>query len=220
MFHIIPELLMPHEVSRLQQLAGVIRFENGRASNPEHSLKNNLQPSPSDAGYKEAAGILHQAMVRNEYFRDWCVPKTIAPPMMTKYQPGMAYGEHVDTAIIPYNPPLRIDISCTVFISPPESYEGGELTIRLADREVKVKEKPGAAVFYPSTFFHQVMPVTKGERVVGITFIESYIRDAAKRAILTELTEFLHENAAKVGLEQQVRLEYVKTNLMRMWHGN
>jgi len=219
-FHIIPELLLPSEVARLQALSQTIKFEDGRASNADYSKKNNLQPSHTDPGYKEASGIVQQGLSRNEYFRDYCMPKTMAPPMMTKYQPGMAYGEHVDSGVAPYSPPLRIDVSCTVFISDPESYEGGELSIRLGDRTVTMKEKPGTAVFYPSTTFHQVMPVTKGERIVAITFIESWVRDMQKREILLELTEFLHENASKVGMDQQMRLEYVRMNLMRMWHGS
>jgi PKHD-type hydroxylase len=105
----------------------------------------------------------------------------------------------------------------TVFISEPETYEGGELIIRAADQEMRIKEVAGRAILYPSTYYHRVAPVTAGARIVAITFIESAFRDAAKREILVELQEFLHENAAKVGPAAQLRLEYVKSNLERMW---
>ncbi|KAA9134182.1 Fe2+-dependent dioxygenase [Marinihelvus fidelis] len=219
MFHIIDPLLSAEEVTRLRELSKTIRFEDGRQSNPDYTLKNNLQPSPNDAGYQEAAKLVQTGLARNEYFRDYCLPRFVAPPMMTKYEPGMSYGEHVDSGILNFNPPIRIDISCTVFISDPEDYDGGELNIRMGDRDIKVKGKAGTAVLYPSTTYHQVLPVTRGERLVSITFIESNVRDAQQREILVELTEFLHENAARVGQEQQMRLEYVRTNLTRMWHG-
>lgn len=219
MFHIVDPLLSDAELSRLRELSTRIRFEDGRQSNPDYTKKNNLQPSPQDAGYQEAAKIVQTGLARNEFFRDYCLPKFVAPPMLTKYEPGMAYGEHVDAAILNYNPPIRIDISCTVFISDPGDYEGGELNIRMGDRNIRVKGKPGTAVLYPSTTFHQVLPVTRGERLVSITFIESHVRDAQQREILVELTEFLHENASRLGEDAQMRLEYVRTNLTRMWHG-
>ncbi|WP_417449280.1 Fe2+-dependent dioxygenase [Kordiimonas sp.] len=220
MFHVIPNLLDTREIARLRELAARMPFEDGRHSNPGFSKKKNLQPKHSDPGYKEASLIVQQGLSRNEYFRDFTYPKTMAPPMLSKYEAGMEYGEHVDNAIIPYSPPLRIDVSCTVFVSEPESYEGGELVVRMADKELKIKEKAGAAVLYPSNMFHHVAPVTKGTRLVAITFIESMVRDTQKREILVELTEFLHANAAKVGEDEHVRLEYIRQNLTRMWYAD
>lgn len=219
MFHTIDPLLTPEEVARLQQLAKTISFESGRSSNPDFTKKNNLQPDHSDAGYKESSAIVQNGLARNEYFRDYCIPKTMAPPMITKYQPGMNYGEHIDSALLPFRPAIRSDISCTVFISDPATYEGGELNIRLGDKEMQIKGKPGTAILYPSTTYHQVLPVTKGERIVSITFIESMVRDIHQREILVELTEFNHANAAKIGPDEQVRLEYIRQNLTRMWYG-
>ena len=220
MFHIIDPLLSPEEVARLQQLAKTVDFDSGRNSNPGFTKKNNLQPNHNDGGYKEASTIIQNGLTRNEYFRDFCIPKTMAPPMITKYEPGMHYGEHIDNATLPYRPAIRPDISCTVFISDPESYEGGDLNVRLGDKNLKIKGKAGSAILYPSTTYHQVLPVTKGERVVSITFIESMVRDVEQREILVELTEFMHANAAKVGPEEQMRLEYVRQNLTRMWYGS
>jgi PKHD-type hydroxylase len=217
-FHVIPQLLLPPEVARLTTLAGAMRFVDGRASNPDFARKKNLQPDHEDPQYKEASGIVLQAMMRNEYFHDYCIPRQVAPPMLTRYEPGMSYGEHVDAALIRYRPPLRIDVSCTVFISRPEDYEGGELVVRMGDRRLRCKEAPGAAIVYPATTFHEVTPVTRGTRLVAITFIESMVRDASRREILLELTEFLHEHAARVGPDAQMRLEYVRANLMRMWY--
>jgi PKHD-type hydroxylase len=215
MFHAI-KFLDPDEVARLMRWSETLQFEDGKATNPDNSLKNNLQVR-RDASYQEVAQLFQQAMLRNEYFREYTFARNIAPPLMTKYDPGMQYGEHVDVPFVRSNPPLRSDISMTIFISDPGSYEGGELILRAADKEISIKEESGWAILYPSTYYHRVAPVTSGTRVVAITFIESAIRDAAQREILVELQEFLHANADKIGLEAQMRLEYVKSNLERMW---
>lgn len=215
MFHTI-DMLDPGEVARLLQLSETIEFEDGKTTNPANTAKKNLQ-ARRDGGHQEVAQILQQAIFRNEYFRDYTYARNVAPPLLTRYDPGMEYGEHVDASIMRLNTTLRSDISMTVFISDPETYEGGELIIRAADQEIRIKEAAGQAILYPSTYYHRVAPVTAGARIVAITFIESAFRDAAKREILVELQEFLHENAAKVGPEAQLRLEYVKSNLERMW---
>lgn len=215
MFHTI-DMLDPGEVARLLQLAETLEFEDGKATNPANTAKKNLQ-ARRDSGYQEVAQILQQAIFRNEYFRDYTYARNVAPPLLTRYDPGMEYGEHVDASIMRANTTLRSDVSMTIFISDPESYEGGELIIRAADKEIRIKEAAGKAIVYPSTFYHRVAPVTSGRRIVAITFVESAFRDAAKREILVELQEFLHAYAAQIGPEGQLRLEYVKANLERMW---
>ena len=138
--------------------------------------------------------------------------------MVSKYTPGMHYGEHVDTHLVMGNPPVRVDVSCTVFLNDPANYDGGELVLRLSDKTLKIKEKPGTAVLYPSTQYHHVAPVTRGERIAAITFLQSHVRDLAKREILYELQDFLHEYGSGMTDEAQMQLEYVRTNLLRMWY--
>lgn len=212
------DFLHSNEVDQLMGLSNQLTFENGQSTNPDFDLKNNLQ-ARRDQSYQQVANILHQATVRNEFFRDYSFAKNMAPPLMTKYEPGMKYGEHVDASIIPFKPALRSDLSMTIFLSDPSTYEGGELVIRLADRKIKVKEPAGRAILYPSVHYHGVAPVTSGTRVVAITFIESYVRDAAQREILVELQDFLHDHGSKFDTSELMRLEYVKQNLIRMWHG-
>ena len=142
--------------------------------------------------------MLAQALQRSETFRNAVFPKVMAPPMLTRYRLGHAYGLHSDAAFMPIaERPLRSDLSCTVFVSAPDAYEGGELCVQLGTRTVRVKGAAGSAVVYPSDRLHQVTAVTAGERVVGLTFIESRIADAAKRDLLYELNEV----AALEGLE-------------------
>ena len=202
----------------MRSLAGTMMFRDGKATNPDNNAKQNLQADVGTEPMQKASEIVRQAILRNEWVMDVCRPRNMAAPMVAKYEPGMHYGEHVDTPVIPGNPPVRIDISCTVFLSDPGDYEGGELVIRPGNRELKIKENAGSAVFYPSTNYHQVQEVTKGVRLVGLTFLESFIRDAHKRHILFELEELRHSHGDKLGLEGMTKLEFVRTNLIRLWH--
>lgn len=218
MLHIIQDLLTPEEVDHLLKFSSTHLFSDGKVSNEEFELKSNLQSNMQDPAAQQASAIVQNALVRNEFVRDICHPKSLAAPMISKYTPGMHYGEHVDTHLVVGAIPVRVDVSCTVFLNDPKNYDGGELVLRLADKTVKIKEKPGAAILYPSTQYHHVAPVTRGERIAAITFIQSHVRDTAQRSVLYELQDFLHEYGAGMTAEAQMQLEYVRTNLLRMWY--
>ena len=142
----------------------------------------------------------------------------MALPTLTRYQPGMNYGPHTDSAFLPVGqPPLRSDVSCTIFISDPGSYEGGELVVYMGSQEVRVKGNAGQAVFYASTSVHQVAPVTSGERLVMITFVESQIADQMQRNLLYVLGEVRALEGLKMEWRNRTQLEYVISNLHRMW---
>ena len=220
MFLSLEDLLQPKEVKRLLEIAGTISFVKGRMTNPGSSIKHNLQPQPSDPLYQESAQIVRQAIFRNLSVREFCQPEALAAPMLCKYQPGMHYGRHVDAALLNTQPALRSDVSCTVFLSDPDSYEGGELSIELGQETVDFKGKPGAAIIYPSTFFHQVKPVKSGQRIVSIMFMQSAVRDPAKREILYTLANFISREHQKIGETSRMELEFVRNNLTRMWQGN
>ena len=142
----------------------------------------------------------------------------MAPPLLCRYAPGMAYGVHSDAPFLPMQPsPLRSDISCTIFISDPATYEGGALTIHLGSKPVTIKGAPGSAVIYPSTTLHEVAPVTRGERLVAITFIESRIPDERKRELLYALNEVAALEGLNMAAQNRMRLEHVRNCLNRMW---
>ncbi len=219
MFLSLEDLLQAKEVKRLLEIAATINFVDGRMSNPGFSVKNNLQPDPSDPLYQESAQIVRQAIFRNLSLRDFCQPETLAAPMLCKYEPGMHYGRHVDAALLNTQPPVRSDVSCTVFLSDPDSYDGGELSIELGQKMVDFKGKPGEAIVYPSTLFHQVKPVKSGQRIVSIMFMRSSIRDPAKRDILFKLANFINREHENIDEASRMELEFVRNNLKRMWHG-
>ncbi|MBS0332949.1 MAG: Fe2+-dependent dioxygenase [Proteobacteria bacterium] len=218
MFQEIPDLLTPNEVAQLRDLAQRMNFVDGRVSNPNSRVKNNLQADQSDPLQARASEILGRALSRDERFIAYAFPKRMAPPLLTKHLPGMTYGAHADTAFLPIGArPLRSDLSCTVFLSDPAGYDGGELSVRLGTREVDFKPPPGGAVVYPSTTIHQVKPVTRGERLVGITFVESEIVDRVFRELLFELNDVVATEGDKLSWAARTRLSHITNSLHRQW---
>jgi PKHD-type hydroxylase len=218
MFLKIRNLLSANELIRLGELSRELRFIEGRVSNPANVTKDNLQADHSDPKYAESVQIVATASGRSREFVDFAMPKRIAPPLLCRYQPGMKYGAHADSSLIQVgNIRLRSDISCTVFINEPVSYEGGELSIILGNQAIAFKGAPGEAIVYPSTALHEVVPVRSGERLVSITFIESYIADQHQRAQVYELNEIAALEGNTMKWENRVRLDVVRQNLMRMW---
>jgi PKHD-type hydroxylase len=218
MFLEIADVLTPEEVGQLRALAARARFVDGRISSPHSTVKDNLQIDHDDEAYTQSSRLMAQALQRNEQFRNFTFPNLMAPPLLARYQPGMKYGVHSDSAVIQLGQrQLRSDVSCTIFLNEPEAYEGGALAVWLGDRKLEFKLPPGSAVIYPSTTLHEVTPVTSGERLVGITFIESQIADPALRELLYELDEVAALEGNNMSDVNRVRLQHVRTNLRRMW---
>ena len=218
MFLKIKNVLAPAEVARLTELASVLQFVEGRVSNPANVTKDNLQADPRDAKYAESVQILQAALVRSREFVDYAMPRRIAPPLLCRYEAGMKYGAHADSAIIQLaGARLRSDLSCTIFVAEPGSYEGGELAIVAGNQTVAFKGAAGEAIVYPSTLLHEVVPVRSGQRLVAITFIESLIADQHQRMQVYELNEIAALEGNTMRWENRVRLDVVRQNLMRMW---
>lgn len=218
MFLEVADILTAPEIHHLRTLAGAARFADGRLSSPHSTVKNNQQIDHADPAYAESSRMLTAALQRSEPFRDFAFPRIIAPPMMSKYVAGMNYGVHADAAFIPAGPrPLRSDLSCTVFITDPATYEGGELSIQLGGRSLQFKGPAGSAVIYPSSTLHEVKPVQSGERLVGLTFIESTIANQIHRELLYELNEVAALEGFNMSWDNRTRLQCVRNNLLRMW---
>jgi PKHD-type hydroxylase len=213
----ILQLLTDAEVAECKQIAASTQFVDGRITNPHNKAKQNEQLHDANA-YQKSSQLLQQAYARSEEFHEFAFPVRIAPPMMTRYKPGMKYGAHADSAFIKLpQGAIRSDLSSTVFLNDPADYDGGELKVRLGDSELTFKLKPGEAIVYPSDSLHQVMPVTRGERLVGITFIQSRIQDPFRRYMLFELNEVAALEGLKMDPENFNRLQVVQQNLLRYW---
>jgi len=213
----ILKLLTDAEVAECRRIAAEAPFVDGRISNPHNKAKINEQLHDPQA-YQKSSQLLLSAFGRSEEFREFAFPVAIAPPLITRYHPGMRYGAHADAAFIPLpTGPIRSDLSCTVFLNEPKDYEGGELHIQLGDADLKFKLRPGEAIVYPSDTLHQVVPVSKGERLVAISFIQSRIQDPFRRNLLFELNEVAALEGLKMAPENFSRLQLVQANLLRYW---
>jgi len=218
MFLEIKALLTADEIARLNTLARGLTFVDGRLSNPDNQTKHNLQADVGDPRYVEAAQTVLNAIVRNREFNDYALPLRISPPVLARYEPGMKYGVHADVAHMRLPKGiLRADLSCTVFIAEPSAYDGGELTIHMGSRAVQFKGDAGDAIVYPSTTLHEVRPVTAGERLVSVTFIESMIAEEHKRDMVYELLAVSQREGRNMQWENRVKLEAVRQNLLRIW---
>ena len=216
MYRILP-ILTDAEVAECRRIAASTPFVDGRITNPHNTAKQNEQLHDA-AAYQRSSAIFQQALARSEEFREFAFPVALAPPMMTRYGPGMKYGAHADAAFIQLpGASIRSDLSCTIFLNDPADYDGGELHVRLGDADLKFKLQPGEAIVYPSDSMHQVIPVTRGERLVAITFIQSRVQDPFRRNLLFELNEVAALEGLKMDFENFTRLQLVQQNLLRHW---
>jgi len=139
----LPDVLTPEEVARLRGLAAAARFVDGRQSNPHSTVKNNLQIDLGDPAHREASQLMAAALQRSEAFRNFAMPRQVAPPMLAKYRPEMNYGLHSDAAFLPLaGGPLRSDLSCTLFLADPASYQAASCRSAWAHGRSNSKGRP------------------------------------------------------------------------------
>jgi PKHD-type hydroxylase len=217
----IPSLLNRFQLKKVHELLAEAAFVDGKltAGIAAARVKDNLEMQADPERMKLLIRILMSSLGHNETFRFGALPHRVADPIFARYEPGMTYGDHVDDPIMGSSGPrFRTDVSMTVFLSSLDTYEGGELLIRTSFGEKRVKLEAGDAVLYPSSSLHQVAPVTHGERLVALTWIQSYVRDPAQRELLYELNlarEKMLKEAPEARTTGYVDRSYA--NLLRMW---
>lgn len=164
------------------------KFEDGRktAGWAARSVKNNLQLPGSSEAHGRIAKLAIDAMSANEIVQAAAMPRAFRPPLISRYEAGMGYGRHVDDAVMG-SPPMRTDLSFTLFISEPSEYEGGELMLEMSEGDHSYKLDAGAVVLYPSTMLHRVEPVKSGVRTVVVGWIQSLCSDPRLREALFDL---------------------------------
>lgn len=221
MIVIVPDLLTEQEQQQLKLLAAQSTFVDGKetAGFRAKLVKNNEQVAKDAANKKQLQEIVISALNRSKEFRRGAIPHRIRPPLISRYRPGMTYGAHVDDALMGSSVARdRTDVSVTVFINDATDYEGGELVIHSPFGPQEVKLPARYAVVYPSGTLHEVAEVTKGERLVAVTWVQSYIRDERHRQILSDVMEIrdkLHATDPKSPETDKAFRLY--TNLLRMW---
>lgn len=202
------------------------KWETGllSAGSQAAKVKQNLQLNESDILAKTTRHAILKSLAKNEIFLSAAIPKTIYPPKFNCYKNGGHYGTHIDNAIMRLpttNEVFRTDLSATVFLSDPNSYEGGELVIETDFGAQEVKLPAGEMVLYPSSSLHQVNPVTEGVRLAAFFWVESIVADSHDRSMLYDLDQsiqVLKQNSEDDITQQEVdRLSGIYHNLVRKW---
>lgn len=184
------------------------------ASGRAREAKHNQQAAPS-ARTAQALSMIERAILGNEVFRSAAQPAALARLMLNRYGEGMEYGAHVDA---PYIDGVRTDLSFTLFLSEPESYDGGALIIDSAGAEDALKPPAGTLALYPSTFLHRVDRVTRGTRLAAVGWVKSRLRNAEHRAMAFELERIGADlSALEAPADLRDRLHNLRNNFLRVF---
>jgi PKHD-type hydroxylase len=219
----IPDLLGTQELAHCQQALADAQWIDGRitAGHQSVQVKHNLQVAEDSQLARELGKIVLAAVSRNSLFISAALPNRIFPPLFNCYEPGHAFGTHVDNAIRiagATGARLRTDVSATLFLSAPDDYDGGELVVEDTYGAHSVKLPAGGIVLYPASSLHHVKPVTRGRRIASFFWIQSMVRDDGQRALLFDLdTAIRRLGADQPSHPSLVQLTGVYHNLLRSW---
>lgn len=209
------------QLGQLNGLSSGAPFEDGRktASLAAKEVKQNLQLDTSSQQYMAMQQVMFDAINQSPLLRNVIFPRQVHPFLFSKYEPGMAYGWHVDSPVM--GNMIRTDVAITVFLNDPDEYEGGELELQTASGMALYKYAKGDAVCYPCTQLHRVREVTKGERRVAVSWIQSMVRHAEQRKALFEIRSVIDNLRQKdLQSEEANLLLQTHSNLLRMWSEN
>ena len=211
-------LLLDEEIKILKDNLSTknIDWEDGKktAGSLASKVKNNLQLNRSSDISKQNAGFIVEKLLTNTLVKSFALPKKIHGIMFTKSSKGMRYGRHLDNA---YMSSGRADLSFSIFLNKKNSYEGGELVVENINTENKFKLNEGEIVIYPSTYLHSVEEITKGERLVCVGWIESYVKSIEEREYLFDIDAGARGILAKYGRSEELDLIFKSySNLLRV----
>lgn len=220
----VPGVLSEHEVAEFRSVLDDAEWQDGSrtAGSLARKVKHNQQLAD---GVEPAVGLGNRILRRlavNPTFISAALPGRIYPPKFNRYADGGTYGAHIDGSLMQMPGSalsLRTDLSATLFLSAPDEYDGGELTVETNYGGHRVKLRAGDMVLYPSTSLHQVTPVTRGARIAAFFWIQSMVRDSQHRELLFELDQTVQRLTSELGgaHPEVVRLSGLYHNLVRQW---
>jgi PKHD-type hydroxylase len=219
----VPNVLTPEQVARCRQVFDQSHWADGRvtAGHQSAQVKRNLQLPENGPEARELGDMVLAALERSPLFISAVLPQRVFPPLFNRYDETMSFGSHVDNAIRPITGTsmrLRTDVSATLFLSDPESYDGGELVVEDTYGNHAVKLPAGDLIIYPSTSLHHVTPVTRGVRLASFFWVQSMVRDVSRRALLFDLDMSIMQLNKEVPKSPSlVMLTGVYHNLLRQW---
>ncbi|MEQ1159102.1 Fe2+-dependent dioxygenase [Acinetobacter calcoaceticus] len=224
MIHHIPNVLSKEQVQFFRQEMAKVEWVNGKvtAGTLSATVKHNQQLPEDHPLTHQLSNIILDALGKHPLFLSAAIPLNIIPPLFNRYENHESFGFHVDNSIRLIrgsNQRLRTDLSCTVFLSEPEEYEGGELVVEDTYGYHEIKLPAGDMILYPSTSLHEVTAITSGCRIASFFWVQSMIRDDAERHMLFNLDQTIQNLRMQLGDDQKEVLNLTNTyhNLIRKW---
>ncbi|WP_375397194.1 Fe2+-dependent dioxygenase [uncultured Sphingomonas sp.] len=220
----VPGMLDAGGVTRVRSIIDDAAWIDGNATSGHQSAlaKQNVQLPEASAEAREAGALVLDALTISAEFVAAALPAKVYPPLFSRYAPGDAFANHVDAAVrLRRGSDFRVrsDLSATLFLEPPDAYDGGELVIEDLFGEQRIKLAAGDLVLYPASSVHRVAPITRGRRVAAFFWIQSMVRDDGARRILFDLDRSVQDVAGRLGADADVTIRLTGTyhNLLRRW---
>lgn len=218
---ILQAALAAEDLARVRAELAQLRWGSGKrtAGAAARGVKENLQADGADPRTQALERFVVDALRRHPLFEIAARPAHLSRLLFSRYEPGMTYGPHTDDALMGAgDEKLRTDLAFTIFLAERAAYDGGELVVQSALGDQQIKLEAGDAILYPAGAIHHVAPVTRGERLAAVGWLQSHIPDAAQRELLFDLS-VARARLAEAGVrrEELLLLDKSISNLLRMW---
>ena len=216
----IKNVLSPTTIQQVQGLLQNANFVDGQlsAGSSASAVKHNEELSLQSPLHQQLNSLVMAELVKHPQYQAAVLPVKVATAFYSRYSVGMSYGAHVDDAIMgPLSGRYRTDISSTLFLNSPDEYKGGELRIHDADGYKSIKLNAGDAVIYPSGSLHEVTEVSRGYRLVAVSWAQSLVKSNEQREVLCDLSTLRESLSASTNQTELLKLDQTYNKLLRMW---
>tara|TARA_R110002072_G_scaffold12038_19_gene53056 strand:- start:3966 stop:4631 length:666 start_codon:yes stop_codon:yes gene_type:complete len=215
----IKNFISAKEIKALRAVLDKAPFQTGTLSG-KTALKNNLQADRNHPQVKHVTEVMIAKMLSRQEITSYVMPKNVTL-MYNRYDPGMTYKDHMDAALMGPSmaEAIRADLSFTVFLSDPMTYQGGEFVVQTPYGEQRIKHQAGTLMCYPTDVLHRVNEVTSGSRWAAVGWFQSFIKDPQHRLMNYQMDKFRHQLVAETKTESELpeTFAHIHQNLLRGW---